>query len=76
MDPDDDRFTAKTLVLIESVRHHMDEEEQEWFPQVRDRLGRRKLQELGSQMLDLRPSAPTRPSQPSALKKAVDAVLD
>jgi hemerythrin-like domain-containing protein len=76
MDPDDDRFTAKAMVLIESVRHHMDEEEQEWFPQVRDRLGRTKLQELGSQMLELRPKAPTRPSQPSALKKAVDAVLD
>ena len=28
MSPDDERFVAKTTVLIESVRHHMDEEEQ------------------------------------------------
>ena len=36
MKPDAERFTAKTTVLIENVRHHIDEEEQEWFPQVRD----------------------------------------
>ena len=34
--PDAERFTAKTTVLIESVRHHIEEEEQEWFPQVRE----------------------------------------
>ena len=27
-----ERFTAKTTVLIENVRHHIDEEEQDWFP--------------------------------------------
>ena len=41
MKPDAERFTAKTTVLIENVRHHIDEEEQEWFPQVREGLGRR-----------------------------------
>ena len=76
MSPDDDRYTAKTTVLIESVRHHMDEEEQEWFPQVRAALSRSQLQDMGARMLELRPHAPTRPTQPSALKKAVDAVLD
>ena len=45
MSPDDERFVAKTTVLIESVRHHMDEEEQEWFPQVREGLGRKQAQE-------------------------------
>jgi hypothetical protein len=29
MSPDDERFTAKTMVLIESVTHHIDEEEQD-----------------------------------------------
>src|SRR5690349_21493392 len=47
MKPEDERFTAKTTVLIENVRHHIEEEEQEWFPQVRKGLGRRQLQELG-----------------------------
>ena len=75
MEPDDERFTAKTTVLIENVRHHMDEEENEWFPQVRENLGRKQLQQLGANMLALRPSAPRRPAQPSAFKKAIDAVI-
>src|SRR5688572_26950934 len=75
MKPDDERFTAKTTVLIESVRHHIEEEEQEWFPQVREALGRKVLQELGADMAEARKKAPRRPSQPSALKKTVDAVI-
>ena len=75
MSPDDERFTAKTTVLIESVRHHIEEEEQEWFPQVREALGRKVLQELGADMAEARKKAPRRPSQPSALKKTIDAVI-
>jgi hemerythrin superfamily protein len=75
MDPDDERFTAKTMVLIESVTHHIEEEEQEWFPKVREGLGRKQLQEIGARMLELREKAPRKPTQPSALKKTVDAVL-
>lgn len=75
MKPEDERFTAKTTVLIENVRHHMEEEEEEWFPKVREGLGRTVLQDLGAEMLEARKKAPTRPSQPSALKKTVDAVI-
>ena len=75
MKPDDERFTAKTTVLIENVRHHIEEEEQEWFPKVREGLGRKFLQGLGAEMLEARQSAPRRPSQPSALKKTLDAVI-
>ncbi|HEU5473614.1 MAG TPA: hemerythrin domain-containing protein [Actinophytocola sp.] len=75
MKPDDERFDAKTTVLIESVTHHMDEEEQDWFPKVRAALGRKQLQDMGARMLELKDKAPRKPSQPSALKKAVDAVL-
>jgi len=74
MKPSDERFTAKTTVLIENVEHHMQEEEQEWFPQVRDGLGRKQLQELGAQMEQARAKAPRRPSQPGAVKKVVKAV--
>jgi hemerythrin-like domain-containing protein len=75
MKPDDERFTAKTTVLIESVRHHIEEEEQEWFPQVRDALGRKVLQQLGADMAEVKQRAPRRPAEPSALKKAMDAVI-
>jgi len=75
MEPDDERFDAKTTVLIESVRHHMDEEEQEWFPKVREGLGRAQLQEIGAKMIELKETAPRKPTQPSALKKAIDALI-
>jgi hemerythrin-like domain-containing protein len=75
MKPEDERFTAKTTVLIENVEHHMEEEEQEWFPKVRAGLGRNQLQEIGAQMIKAREKAPRRPSHPSALKKAVKAVV-
>ena len=76
MSPDDERFDAKTTVLIESVSHHIEEEESEWFPQVRAALGRKELQELGERILELKQKAPRSPAQPSALKKAIDAVID
>jgi hypothetical protein len=73
--PTAERFTAKTTVLIENVRHHMDEEEQDWFPKVRAGLGRKTLQDLGAAMLEAKKKAPRKPSQPSALKKTIDAVI-
>ncbi len=76
MKPSDERFDAKTTVLIENVEHHMTEEEDEWFPKVRAGLGRKQLQEIGAEMIDKRKSAPRRPSQPGALKKVIKAVVD
>ena len=75
MRPDAERFDAKTTVLIENVRHHIEEEEDEWFPKVREGLGRKVLQEIGAEMEAARKLAPRRPSQPSALKKTIDAVI-
>lgn len=70
-----EHFTAKTTVLIEMVSQHMTEEEQDWFPKVRDGLKRKQLQELGDQIEKARKKAPTSPAQPGALKKSVHAVL-
>jgi hemerythrin-like domain-containing protein len=75
MEPDAERFTAKTTVLIENVRHHIEEEEQEWFPQVRRGLGRKQLQDLGQEMIVAKERAPRTPAAPSALKKTIDAVI-
>jgi len=74
MTPEDERFDAKTTVLIENVTHHVDEEEQDWFPKVREGLSRKQLQEIGARMIEVRDKAPRTPAQPSALKKAIDAV--
>jgi hemerythrin-like domain-containing protein len=75
MSASDERFTAKATVLIENVTHHIEEEEEDWFPEVRKGLGRKQLQEIGAEMVRARKKAPRKPSQPSALKKTVDAVI-
>ena len=61
MSASDERFTAKTMVLIENVTHHMQEEEDEWFPQVRKAMGRKALQELGERMEAAKAEAPDDP---------------
>lgn len=75
MPQDHERYFAKFTVLMENVRHHVTEEEDEWFPKVRDALGRKQLQEMGARMVELKATAPREPEQPSAIKKAIDAVV-
>jgi hemerythrin superfamily protein len=61
MAPEDERFDAKVTVLIENVRHHVKEEEAEFFPMVRDELGRNALGDLGDAMAVAKKAAPTHP---------------
>ncbi|GAC1579938.1 MAG: hemerythrin domain-containing protein [Candidatus Dormibacteria bacterium] len=61
MKPSDERFDAKVTVLIESVRHHVEEEEQELFPEVSRTLGRKQLNELGDALEAARKTAPRKP---------------
>jgi hypothetical protein len=42
---------------------------------VRAALRRKQLSEIGARMIALRKTAPRHPAQPSALKKAADALL-
>jgi hemerythrin superfamily protein len=60
---------------VADVTHHIEEEEQDWFPKVRAGLSRKQLQELGARLEQARKKAPRSPAQPSALKKTVDAVI-
>jgi hemerythrin superfamily protein len=61
MDPQDERFDPKVTVLIESVRHHVKEEEGDLFPKVRKAMTRNELADLGAQMEEAKKTAPTRP---------------
>lgn len=59
MSPEDERFKAKVTVLIENVRHHIKEEERDFFPMVREELGRSALGDLGEAMAAAKKAAPT-----------------
>lgn len=67
LDPADETFDAKVTVLIENTEHHIEEEENEWFPEVRRGLGRNRLNELGEEMAAAKSQAP---SDPLALTSA------
>jgi hemerythrin superfamily protein len=47
---DHETYKAKATVLMELVRHHVEEEEGEMFPKVRQALGRKRLTEIGEGM--------------------------
>ena len=74
MKPDNDHFDAKTTVLIENVEHHVGEEEDEWFPKVREGLTRKQLQEIGAKLEELKKSAPKSPVDPKHVKSAKHAI--
>lgn len=61
LDPRHERFDAKVTVLIENVRHHVKEEETEFFPQMRAGLGRKAMAELGAALEAAKKTAPTHP---------------
>ncbi|HLF41149.1 MAG TPA: hemerythrin domain-containing protein [Acidimicrobiia bacterium] len=61
MDPEHERYDAKVTVLMESVRHHVEEEEQELFPKVAKAFGKPRLEELGEALEAAKKTAPTRP---------------
>ncbi len=61
MTPKDERFCAKVNVLMESVRHHIEEEEHELLPRLRAALSPSDLRDLGRDLAALKRAAPTRP---------------
>ncbi|HZA85025.1 MAG TPA: hemerythrin domain-containing protein [Actinomycetes bacterium] len=50
MAAEDDAFDAKVTVLMENVRHHVEEEEGEMLPQSEEILGKEELTRLGEEM--------------------------
>ena len=52
MDAKDERYEAKLNVVIESVRHHIKEEEREMFPMAREMFEADELDEMGRRFVE------------------------
>lgn len=50
----DEQTLAKATVLMELVKHHIEEEEDEMFPSVREKLGRNEMVEIGEKMMQMK----------------------
>jgi hemerythrin-like domain-containing protein len=61
LDPRDERFDAKVTVMAENVRHHVKEEEEELFSDLRDVATRAELLDLAERLREAKQDAPTRP---------------
>ena len=61
LDAGDERFDARVTVMIELVRHHVEEEEDELFPRLRRAASRTELLELGDRLRAAESAAPTEP---------------
>jgi hemerythrin-like domain-containing protein len=58
----DERFETLVSELIDDVRHHVEEEESDLFPQMRDAVADAELAELGERLERAKSGAPTKPS--------------
>lgn len=61
LDPENERFHPKVMVLMEAVRHHVEEEEGEMFPALRKAISRSDLASMGEALEGAKTAAPTRP---------------
>ena len=76
IDSTHERFRPKMLVLIENVRHHVEEEEEDMFPRVRKEMDDDVLEELGAAMEEAKDKAPTRPHPHSPDQPPLNLVTD
>lgn len=61
MTADDDGFDERMRELMDEMRHHVQEEENDIFPKVRDAISNHDLREMGERMQRAKLMVPTRP---------------
>jgi hemerythrin superfamily protein len=60
--PGDEHFGPLVAELIADVRHHVEDEENELFPKLREAVSDDELDELGQRLEQAKQDAPTKPS--------------
>jgi hemerythrin superfamily protein len=74
--PDSPDFDTKAQELIADVRHHVEEEEQELLPKLKDAFDGDRLEDLGRRLQEAKSSAPTRPTAEDLSKATVEQLSE
>jgi hemerythrin superfamily protein len=75
-DADDPRFATLTAQLIEDIRHHLHEEEDNLLPKLRAACTAEQLRELGGKFARAKELAPTRPHPGAPDRPPANRILD
>ncbi len=72
---DTPRYDMKVHVLKENMLHHLEEEEEDLFPDVREALSEERLREIGAGMVEVWEVAPLRPHPSSPQSPPANVLL-
>ena len=75
LQPEDPTFAAELTTLMEEIREHVAEEEQEMFPHMRQVFTEAELVEIGSKVEAVKKIAPTRPHPTAPDQPPGDKIL-
>ncbi|WP_046469694.1 hemerythrin domain-containing protein [Allosalinactinospora lopnorensis] len=76
MDTTDPRYEDLVRTLIEEIRHHVSDEENDLLPRLRQACSREELLELGRKVQNAKTTAPTRPHPNAPDTPPANRILD
>lgn len=74
--PEDERYAAKFNVIVENVTHHVESEESDLFPKLRQSVDEGVLDELGEALEAAKEKAPTHPHPHSPQEPPANLISD
>lgn len=76
LDPSDPRFDQLLGTLMNDIRDHVKDEEEDLFPRLREACSADELEDLGEKIVKAKEAAPTRPHPMAPDRPPMNKVLD
>ncbi|EID56043.1 hemerythrin domain-containing protein [Saccharomonospora xinjiangensis] len=76
LDATEPAFDSLVRELIDSIRHHVEEEERDLLPKLRAVCDEQELRELGEKVIEAKRTAPTRPHPAAPDMPPANRILD